>query len=71
MLVTLYPNRQQYIFRYRRLQAVKCFNRLLLLNTYGDITLYNKKEWLRGYSEKKVKLIGVAEYVQKTLEVLQ
>jgi SOS-response transcriptional repressor LexA len=36
---------------------------------FGDITLYNKKDWLRSYPEKDVKLIGIAEAVQKRLEM--
>jgi len=35
---------------------------------FGDIALYNKKDWLRSYPAKKVKMLGVAVYVQKGLE---
>ncbi len=38
---------------------------------FGDITLYNKKDWLMRYPAKKVKLIGAVVAVQKNLEVAQ
>lgn len=38
---------------------------------FGDITLYNKKDWLRRYPAKKVKLIGAVVAIQRSLKVAQ
>ncbi len=38
---------------------------------FGDITLYNKKDWLKSYPAKDIKMLGVAVCVQKTLEAVK